>query len=63
MTKLRHISPHEWIEDYFCPIVTIVTSQDAENISIKRNNLSVCELLQPFSKLWSDVTLRGNLDD
>jgi hypothetical protein len=37
--------------------VSILASADAETVSA-RNNLTVCELLQPFSKLLSDVTLK-----
>ncbi len=59
MTKnrSRQISAQEWIQDYFCPAVSVLGSPDAEAVCAK-NNLSPAELLQPFSKLPSDVTVR-----
>ena len=53
----RHISPAEWIADYFSPVVSVLSSPDAEAVCAK-NNLTLCELLQPFSKLTADVTLK-----
>ena len=57
MTKNRVITPRDWISDYFSPLVTVLSSQDAEAV-VGKNNLSPVELLQPFSKLLSDLTLK-----
>ncbi len=55
--KSRQISPQEWIQDYFCPAVSVLASADAEALCAK-NNLTLTETLQPFSKLLSDVAVR-----
>ena len=56
-SSTRHIPPHEWIADYFGPVITVLASTDAEAVCAK-NNLTLCELLQPFSKLLMDVTMK-----
>ena len=57
MTKTRRITPHEWIQDYFSPVVSVLSSPEAESLA-RTNNLSVTELVQPFSKLSNDITLK-----
>ena len=57
MTKTKKILPHEWIEDHFCPVIGILTTQDVDALCHK-NNLSMVEMLQPFSKLTSDVPIK-----
>lgn len=57
VSKTRRISPQEWIQDYFSPIVGILSCDDTE-ILCRKNNLTMVELLQPFSKLLADVTLK-----
>lgn len=53
----RRIPPHEWIPDYFSPVVGILSTPEADMLAGK-NNLSLVETLQPFSKLMTDVTLK-----
>ena len=55
-TKKR-TSPQDWIHDYFGPILTVYASDEAEIIANK-NNLTFTELLQPFAKLGTDVTMK-----
>lgn len=58
MTKNRlMITPRDWISDYFSPLVTVLASPDAEAV-VGKNNLTPVELLQPFSKLLSDLTIK-----
>ena len=57
MTKSRHITPHEWIGDYFSPAVTVMACPEVEALCAK-NNLTLTETLQPFAKLMTDVTLK-----
>lgn len=57
MTKSRTISPHEWIPDYFSPVISVLSSPDCDRI-VGKNNLTLTELLQPFTKLLTDVTLK-----
>ena len=57
MSVKKRTSPQEWIHDYFGPILTVYASDDAEIIANK-NNLTFTELLQPFSKLGTDVTIK-----
>jgi hypothetical protein len=57
MTKNRRISPHEWIQDYFSPLVSVLASPDVQSLCVK-SNLTLTELLQPFSKLLADVTVK-----
>ena len=57
MTKNRVTTPRDWISDYFSPLVTVLASPDAESV-VGKNNLSPVELLQPFSKLLSDLTIK-----
>ncbi len=56
-TASRRITPQEWVQDYFSPAVAVLASEDAEAVCAK-NNLTLTELLQPFSKLLSDVTVK-----
>ena len=53
----KRTSPQDWIHDYYGPILTVCASDDAEMIANK-NNLTFTELLQPFSKLGTDVTIK-----
>ena len=53
----KRTSPQDWIHDYYGPILTVCASDDAEIIANK-NNLTFTELLQPFSKLGTDVTIK-----
>ena len=57
MTKTKKILPQEWIQDHFCPVVGVLATPEA-NALCQKNNLSIVELLQPFSKLSTDVTLK-----
>ena len=57
MTKTRRITPHEWIQDYFSPVVGVLSSPEAEALC-RKNNLTLTEILQPFSRLPTDVTLK-----
>ena len=53
----KRTSPQDWIHDYYGPVLTVYASDDAEIIAY-RNNLTFTELLQPFSKLGTDVTIK-----
>jgi len=57
MSVKKRTSPQEWIHDYFGPVLTVYASEDAESIASK-NNLTFTELLQPFSKMGTDVTMK-----
>lgn len=57
MSTRRRTSPQDWIQDYYSPILSLLASQDAELIANK-NNLTFTELLAPFTKLGSDVTIK-----
>ncbi len=57
MTKTKKILPQEWITDYFSPVVGVLTTPEADALCHK-NNLSLVEMLQPFSKLMTDVTIK-----
>ena len=56
-TAKKRTSPQDWIHDYYGPVLTVYASDDAEIIAY-RNNLTFTELLQPFSKLGTDVTIK-----
>ena len=59
MTKTRRITPHEWIQDYYSPVISVLAAPDLESFSCrKKNNLTLTEILQPFSKLPVDVTVK-----
>ena len=47
----------EWIQDYYSPLLTVLAHDDVETIANK-NNLTFTELLQPFSKMLTDVTIK-----
>ena len=51
-------SVSEFIQDAFCPMVTVLCSYDAESIC-RKNNLTFAELIQPFCRLPSE----GNASD
>ena len=57
MTKTKKITPQEWIQDYFCPAIGVLATPEANSLC-QKNNLSMVELLQPFSKLSTDVTVK-----
>jgi len=57
MSVKKRTSPQEWIHDYFSPVLTVYANEDAELIANK-NNLTFTELLQPFSKMTTDVTIK-----
>ncbi|XP_067142139.1 trafficking protein particle complex subunit 8 [Centruroides vittatus] len=47
----------EFIQDVFSPMVAVLCSQDAKN-TCKKNNLTFVELLQPFCRINTEVTIR-----
>ena len=49
--------PQEWVQDYYSPLLTVLAHDDVELIANK-NNLTFTELLQPFSKMLTDVTIK-----
>ena len=51
------VNPQEWIQDYYSPLLTVLAHDDVETIANK-NNLTFTELLQPFSKMLTDVTIK-----
>ncbi|XP_059098222.1 trafficking protein particle complex subunit 8-like [Tigriopus californicus] len=57
MTKSRTIAPQEWIPDYFSPVISVLSSPDCDRL-VGKNNLTLTELLQPFTKLLTEVTLK-----
>jgi hypothetical protein len=57
MTKTKKILPQEWIQEYFSPVVGVLTTTEVDALCHK-NNLTMVEMLQPFSKLMTDVTLK-----
>ncbi len=57
LTKTKKILPQEWIQDYFNPLVGVLSSAGVNSLCHK-NNLSMVELLEPFSRLTSDVSLK-----
>ena len=48
---------HCWLQDYYSPTLTVLAHEEVEVVAMK-NNLSFTELLQPFSKLLQDVTVK-----
>jgi hypothetical protein len=44
-------------QDYFSPIMGVLSCNETETLC-RKNNLSFVELLQPFSKLMADVTVK-----
>ncbi|CAF0878505.1 unnamed protein product [Adineta ricciae] len=50
-------SVSEFIQDAFCPMITVLCSYDAESIC-RKNNLTFAELIQPFCRLPSEVSYR-----
>jgi len=57
MSIKKRTSPQDWIHDYFSPVLTVYANEDAELIANK-NNLTFTEMLQPFSKMTTDVTIK-----
>ena len=57
MTRTKKIPPQEWIQDYFCPAIGVLATPEANSLC-QKNNLSMVELLQPFSKLSTEVTVK-----
>ena len=57
MSVKKRTAPGDWIHDYYGPVLTVYASEDAESVAHK-NNLTFTELLQPFSKMSSDVTIK-----
>jgi len=53
----KRTAPQEWIQDYYSPLLTVLAHDDVETIANK-NNLTFTELLQPFSKMLTDVTIK-----
>jgi len=53
----KRTSVQDWIQDYYSPVLSVMASTDVESLAGK-NNLSFTELLQPFSKLGSDFTIK-----
>ena len=59
MTKSssRRIGAHEWLQDYFCPVLGVLASEDAE-LLCRKNNLTLVELLQPFGRVNEHFTVK-----
>jgi len=51
------VGPQEWLRDYFAPCVCVLATDAAEAVCA-RNNLTLAEMLQPFSRLTQDVSMR-----
>lgn len=50
--------PQDWISDYFSPLVSVLVTSEVEELLTAKNNLTLTELLQPFSKLLTEVTVK-----
>ena len=59
MTKSasRRIGASEWMQDYFSPVVGVLASEDAEALC-RKNNLSLVEILQPFTRVNEHLTVK-----
>lgn len=57
MTKTKKILPQEWIQDYFNPVVGVLSTPEV-NALCHKNNLSMVEMLEPFARLTSDITIK-----
>ena len=59
MTKSasRRVGANDWLQDYYSPVVGILGSQDAE-LLCRKNNLTLVELMQPFSKVNEHLTVK-----
>jgi len=57
MSSKQRTSAQDWIQDYFSPLICVLASSEAEETAA-RNNLTFTELLHPFAKLRTDVTLK-----
>ena len=58
MTKTsRRIGANEWIQDYFSPVLGVLSSEDAE-LLCRKNNLTLVELLQPFGRVNEHLTVK-----
>ncbi len=44
---------YDFIKDSFAPMVAVLTSEDAENVS-QKNDLSFVELIRPFCQLSNE---------
>ena len=57
MTKTKKILPQEWIQDYYNPVIGVLSSPEV-NALCHKNNLSMVEMLEPFARLTSDITIK-----
>ena len=59
MTKSasRRIGASEWIQEYFSPVVGVLGSEEAEALC-RKNNLSLVEMLQPFTRVNEHLTVK-----
>ncbi|KAJ1524202.1 hypothetical protein ONE63_010723 [Megalurothrips usitatus] len=53
-------TPYEFVQNAFSPLVAVLSSPFAEQIS-RKNNLSFIEMVQPFCRLTSEVHFRDPL--
>lgn len=51
--SLNKLSPQEFIQQTFPPMIAVSSSQNVE-LSCKKNNLSFVELIRPFAKATVD---------
>ncbi len=58
MASSKPIGPSEWLCSIFSPHVCVVASPPAERLLAESNNLTAVELLQPFSRLDQDVSVK-----
>ena len=57
LTKTKKILPQEWIQDYFNPVIGVLSTPEVNGLCHK-NNLSMVEMLEPFARLTTDVTVK-----
>lgn len=57
LTKTKKILPQEWISDFFNPVIGVLASKEVEALC-QKNNLTMVELLEPFARLTSEVTIK-----
>ena len=47
----------EFVKNTFCPQIAVISGSDCDAVCAK-NNLSLVELLQPFSRLNAEISVR-----
>lgn len=57
LTKTKKILPQEWIQDYYNPVIGVLSTPEV-NALCHKNNLSMVEMLEPFARLTSDITIK-----